>query len=180
MQSAADREAVYKQHIREIPDFPKPGVQFKDIGPLLGNGPIFTDVVNRIAGICEANRLDPEIVACPEARGFIFGAALAYRLRVGFVPIRKPGKLPYLTSRVEYRLEYGTDTVEMHIDAVAPGQRVLLVDDLLATGGTISACADLVKKSGAVVAGCVFLVELSFLEGRAKLQGYPTFSLIRY
>lgn len=175
-----DREAVYKQLIREIRDFPKPGIGFKDIGPLLGNGPIFTEVVDRIAELCEENHLKAEIVACPEARGFIFGAALAYRLGIGFVPIRKPGKLPYTTSRVEYALEYGTDTVEMHIDAVRPGQRVILVDDLLATGGTTSACADLVKKNGAVVAGCVFLVELTFLSGRKRLNGYPTFSLIRY
>jgi adenine phosphoribosyltransferase len=124
--------------------------------------------------------LQPEIVACPEARGFIFGAALAFRLGVGFVPIRKPGKLPYTTTRVEYDLEYGTDCVEMHIDAVLPGQRVLLVDDLLATGGTINACADLVEKSSAVVAGCVFLVELTYLGGRKRLTRYPTFSLIRY
>ncbi len=175
-----DREAVYKHYIREIRDFPRPGIGFKDIGPLLGNGAIFTEVVDRIAGICQDNDLKAEIVACPEARGFIFGAALAYRLGIGFVPIRKPGKLPYHTSRVEYALEYGKDTVEMHIDAVKQGERVLLVDDLLATGGTTSACADLVKKSGALVAGCVFLVELTFLGGRKRLNGYPTFSLIRY
>ena len=180
MPSTPDRTAVYKQYIREIPDFPKPGVSFKDIGPLLGNGPLFTEVVTRIAELCEENRLRPEIVACPEARGFIFGAALAFRLGVGFVPIRKPGKLPYTTTRVEYDLEYGTDCVEMHIDAVTPGQRVLLVDDLLATGGTINACADLVEKSGAAVAGCVFLVELTYLGGRKRLTKYPTFSLIRY
>jgi len=175
-----DRSEIYKKYIREIPDFPKPGVNFKDIVPLLGNGKIFGEVVNRIADICGKQNLRPEIVACPEARGFIFGAALAYRLGVGFVPIRKPGKLPYLTSRVQYALEYGTDSVEMHIDAVSKGQRVLLVDDLLATGGTTSACADLVTQGGAVVAGCVFLVELTFLDGRKRLNGYPTFSLIRY
>jgi adenine phosphoribosyltransferase len=180
MNQSDSREAVYKRYIRDIPDFPKPGIIFKDIGPLLGNGPIFTEVVNRIAGICEENGLRPEVVACPEARGFIFGAALAYRLQVGFVPIRKPGKLPYLTSRVEYELEYGKDTIEMHIDAVTPRQRVLLVDDLLATGGTTSACADLVEKSEAIVAGCVFLVELCFLRGRERLKSHPTFSLIRY
>ncbi len=180
MEPPEDREAVYKHYIREIRDFPRPGIGFKDIGPLLGNGAIFTEVVDRIAGICQDNDLKAEIVACPEARGFIFGAALAYRLGIGFVPIRKPGKLPYHTSRVEYALEYGKDTVEMHIDAVKPGERVLLVDDLLATGGTTGACADLVKKSGAVVAGCVFLVELTFLGGRKRLNGYPTFSLIRY
>jgi adenine phosphoribosyltransferase len=180
MRGDGAREEVYRRHIREIPDFPKPGIGFKDIGPLLGNGPLFTEVVDRIAGICEGEGLRAEIVACPEARGFIFGAALAYRLGIGFVPIRKPGKLPYRTSRVEYALEYGKDTVEMHIDAVAPGQRVLLVDDLLATGGTIQACADLVEKSNAVVAGCVFVVELTFLGGRERLLRYPTFALVRY
>jgi adenine phosphoribosyltransferase len=178
--SGNDRIDVYKTYIRDIPDFPKPGIIFKDIGPLLGNGPIFSEVVNRIAGLCDENAIRPDILACPEARGFIFGAALAFRLGVGFVPIRKPGKLPYKTTRVEYALEYGSDTIEMHIDAVKPGQRVLIVDDLLATGGTTCACADLIRKAGGVVAGCVFLVELGFLRGRERLNGYPTYSLIKY
>jgi adenine phosphoribosyltransferase len=180
MPPTVDRSQVYKQAIREIPDFPKPGISFKDIVPLLSNGALFTEVVNRIAELCEENRLQPEIVACPEARGFIFGAALAFRLGVGFVPIRKPGKLPYTTTRVEYALEYGTNSIEMHIDAVKRGQRVLLVDDLLATGGTMSACADLVEGSGALVAACVFLVELTYLDGRKRLSKYPIFSLIQY
>ncbi len=166
--------------IREIPDFPKPGIRFKDIGPLLQSGPAFRKAIDDLAGICEAEDLRPSICACPEARGFIFGAALAYRLGIGFVPIRKPGKLPSDTARVEYALEYGTDTVEMHLDAVSEGQRVLLVDDLLATGGTLRACADLVRKSGATVAGVVFVAELTFLEGRTRLSEYPTYSLIRY
>jgi len=170
MPISTDREALYKRYIREIPDFPKPGIGFKDIGPLIGNGALFSEVVNAMASVCLENHLEPQIVACPEARGFIFGAALAFRLGVGFAPIRKPGKLPYKTSRVEYDLEYGKDTVEMHIDAVQPGQRVLLVDDLLATGGTISACTDLVEKSDAIVAGCVFIVELCFLGGRKRLH----------
>ena len=174
------RIEVYKEYIREIPDFPKPGVRFKDIGPLLANGDLFSEVVDRIGEMCKQNNLRPDLLACPEARGFIFGAALAYRLGVGFIPIRKPGKLPYKTTRVEYALEYGKDSVEMHIDAVTPGQRVVLVDDLLATGGTTSACADLVEKAGGVVAGCVFLVELEFLGGRKRLSEYPTYSLIRF
>ena len=174
------KATLYKKYIREIPDFPKPGVVFKDIGPLLANGPVFRDVVNDIADRCEELSLKPDILAGPEARGFIFGAALAYRLGVGFVPIRKPGKLPYKTTRVEYALEYGMDTVEMHIDAVEPGQRVLLVDDLLATGGTIGACADLIRGSKAVVEGCVFVVELGFLSGRARLGSCPVLSLVSY
>jgi adenine phosphoribosyltransferase len=180
MKTAQRDGELYKKHIREIPDFPKPGVSFKDITPLLGNAKVFAQVVDEIAGLCEKNHLNPELVACPEARGFIFGSALAYRLKLGLVPVRKPGKLPWKTSRIEYALEYGTDSVEVHADAVRPGQRVILIDDLLATGGTISACAELLEKNGAVVAGCVFLVELSFLEGRKKLERYPTFSLIKY
>src|SRR5262245_62065346 len=169
-----------RQLIRDIPDFPKKGVVFKDITPLLKNGPCFREVVDRIAAMCTANGLGADILACPEARGFIFGAALAYRLGVGFVPIRKPRKLPFRTAFVEYQLEYGTDSVEMHIDAIEPGQRVLLVDDLLATGGTTAACSELVEQSGAHVAGCVFLVELDFLGGRKRLAKYPTYSLIHY
>jgi adenine phosphoribosyltransferase len=167
-------------HIRDIPDFPKPGVVFKDITPLLKNGALLRDVVDHIARICEQSELRPDVLACPEARGFIFGAALAYRLGVGFVPIRKPRKLPYQTSRVEYSLEYGTDVVEMHVDAIGEGQRVVLVDDLLATGGTTSACAELLESVGAKVQGCVFLIELTFLGGRRRIEKYPTFSLIQY
>ena len=166
--------------IRDIPDFPKEGIVFKDITPLLKNGPCFREVVDRIANMCMKNGLNPDLLACPEARGFIFGAALAYRLGVGFVPIRKPNKLPYQTCSIEYDLEYGKDSVEMHIDAIGEGQRVLLVDDLLATGGTTSACAELVESQKAVVAGCVYLVELDFLKGRDRLKSYPTFSLIHY
>lgn len=166
--------------IRDIPDFPRKGVVFKDITPLLKNGPCFRKVVDTIALMCQENGLAPDVLACPEARGFIFGAALAYRLGVGFIPIRKPRKLPYRTSNVQYQLEYGTDSVEMHVDAIEPGESVLLVDDLLATGGTTAACAELVESVGARVAGCVFLVELDFLRGRRRLQKYPTFSLIHY
>jgi adenine phosphoribosyltransferase len=164
--------------IRDIPDFPKKGVVFKDITPLLKNGPCFRGVVDLIAEMCDGLR--PDVLACPEARGFIFGAALAYRLGVGFVPIRKPKKLPFRTAFVNYQLEYGTDSVEMHIDAIEPGQRVMLVDDLLATGGTTAACAELVESSGAQVIGCVYLVELDFLNGRKRLTRYPTLSLIHY
>lgn len=172
--------AAYEKHIREIPDFPKPGIGFKDVTPLLADGKVFAESVEHLARLCEEEGLVPERIACPEARGFIFGAALAFRLGVGFVPIRKPGKLPYRTTQVEYALEYGTDKVEMHVDGVTSGQRVLVVDDLLATGGTTAACVNLIRQSGAVVVGCAFLVELTFLNGRQKLEGMPVLSLVRY
>ena len=168
------------RHIRDVQDFPRKGIVFKDITPLLKNGPLLQRVVDRIADLCTEEGLQPDVLACPEARGFIFGAALAYRLGVGFVPIRKSSKLPYRTSKVEYELEYGTDVLEMHVDAVEPGQNVVLVDDLLATGGTTAACAELIESLGARVRACVFLVELDFLNGRRKLGKYPTHSLIHF
>lgn len=164
--------------VRDIPDFPKPGIVFKDITPLLGNGPCLHLIIDSLAEWCEHKRLYPDLVAGPEARGFILGAALAYRLEVGFVPIRKPHKLPHHTVRADYGLEYGTDSVEMHIDAVSPGQRVILVDDLLATGGTMSACAHLVEGNGAQVMACLFLMELRALKGRQLLADYPTHTLL--
>ncbi len=169
-----------KQHIREVPDFPEPGIRFKDITPLLGNGPAFSRAIDRIADLCANAGLRPDVLACPEARGFIFGAALACRLGIGFVPIRKPGKLPYESVSLEYALEYGTDRVEMHVDAVKKGQSVLLVDDLLATGGTVKACAKLIEQQGGRIEACVFFVELTFLPGRKSLEGYPVHSLIDY
>ncbi len=182
MEKTASRLTVddCKKLIRDVPDFPTKGVVFKDITPLLKNGPCFREAVDRIASLCFRHGLKPDILACPEARGFIFGSALAYRLGVGFVPIRKPHKLPYRTCHVQYSLEYGKDTVEMHVDAIEPGQNVVLVDDLLATGGTTAACAELVESIGAKVEGCVFLVELDFLKGRERVAKYPTFSLIHY
>lgn len=168
------------RHIRDIADFPRKGIVFKDITPLLKNGALLRRVVDRVADICDEQNLNPDILACPEARGFIFGAALAYRLGVGFVPIRKPKKLPHTTAKVEYDLEYGSDAVEMHVDAIGPRQRVVLVDDLLATGGTTAACAQLIESVGSRVSGCVFIIELDFLEGRKKLTQYPTYSLIHY
>ena len=166
--------------IREVPDFPKPGINFKDITPLLLDPQALHAVIDRFAAICEEADLRPDAIAGPEARGFIFGVALAYRLRVGFVPIRKPGKLPYQTKRVEYELEYGTDSVEMHVDAIDPGKRVVLVDDLLATGGTIQACVDLVEAAGAEVVSNLFVVELGFLEGRERLGARDVRSLVCY
>ncbi|MDQ2694868.1 MAG: adenine phosphoribosyltransferase [Pseudomonadota bacterium] len=176
--TAAPSLAACAALIRDIPDFPRPGIVFKDITPLLGNGPCFRAVVEAMAGLCQDQGLRPDLLAGPEARGFIFGAALAYRLGVGFVPIRKPNKLPHRTSRMAYDLEYGSDAVEMHADAIAPGQRVMLVDDLLATGGTMAACARLVEQGGAQVEACVFLLELTFLDGRRRLADYPVHALL--
>jgi adenine phosphoribosyltransferase len=168
-----------ERHIRDIVDFPKPGIVFKDITPMLANGPCFRHVVDQIATLCETENLRPEVLACPEARGFIFGSALAYRLGVGFVPIRKPNKLPHGTRRVDYDLEYGTDAVEMHVDAIRPGEKVILVDDLLATGGTMAACARLIEEMGAEVLATVFLLELEALKGRERLVPRPVHALIR-
>ena len=179
-QDPAAESDVYKKYIREIPDFPKPGISFKDIAPLLQDGYVFRKVVTRIAAAVSEMGLQPAVVACPEARGFIFGSALAFQLGTGFVPIRKPGKLPFQTTGVEYELEYGTDRVEMHVDAVQPGMPVLLVDDLLATGGTIGACVELIRQSEGNLIGTAFLVELTFLAGRERLAGCPSFSLIKY
>jgi adenine phosphoribosyltransferase len=161
--------------LRDVPDFPKPGILFKDITPLLADPRAMQETIDRFAK-ADFGRVDK--VAGIESRGFLFGAPLALRLGVGFVPIRKPGKLPWKTSRVEYVLEYGTDSVEIHQDAVQKGQRVLVVDDLLATGGTLGAACTLIESCGAVVAGCAVVVELQFLAGRKKLGGRRLESLI--
>lgn len=180
METAEARTDPYKMYIREIPDFPRPGIGFKDLTPLLSRGDVFAAAIDELADRCRERGISAHRVACPEARGFLFGAALAYKLGLGVVPIRKTGKLPYRTIRVEYALEYGTDRVEMHVDAVSAGERVLLVDDVLATGGTMRASVNLVEKSGGTVAGCAFLVELEFLRGREQLPGLPIISLVRY
>jgi len=164
--------------IRDIPDFPKPGIVFKDITPLLLDPAALDDAVKQLADWARPKEID--LVLAAEARGFILGAALARELGVGFVPARKPGKLPFDTVSAEYILEYGVDALEMHADALAHGTRVLLHDDLLATGGTARALAQLAESRGAEVAGCGFLVELSFLGGREKLADYDVFSLVRY
>ena len=167
-----------KKLIRDVPDFPKPGIVFKDITPVLKNAAamhLVLDVMEREARAWKAN-----LVAGPESRGFIFGAPLAARLGVGFVPIRKPKKLPWKTKSASYELEYGTDRVEIHLDAAGKGDRVVIVDDLLATGGTMGACCELVEGLGATVAGCLFMIELGFLSGRAKLPGRAIHSLLNY
>ena len=164
--------------IRDIPDFPKPGVTFKDITPMLAHPEAFRAVVDRLAEAFAGRSI--ETVAAAEARGFIFGAPLALALGAGFVPIRKPGKLPYATLALEYQLEYGSDRLEVHTDAMGPGRRVLLLDDVLATGGTMRACCDLVRQAGAEVVACAFVVELSSLQGRGRLEPCEVFSLITY
>ena len=165
-------------HIRDIPDFPKPGILFKDITPLLLDAEALSQAVTQIADW--ARPLDVDYVVAAEARGFILGGAVARELGVGFVPARKPGKLPYDTVTAEYILEYGVDALEMHADALADGARVLLHDDLLATGGTAQALAELIESAGATIAGCAFLVELAFLGGRERLQGYDVHALLTY
>ena len=167
-----------RSHIRDIPDFPKPGIVFKDITPLLLDPAALDAAVGQLAEWARPREID--FVLAAEARGFILGAALARALGVGFVPARKPGKLPHDTVSAEYILEYGIDALEMHADALADGARVLLHDDLLATGGTASALAGLAEGRGAEIAGCAFLVELSFLRGREQLAGYDVHSLVAY
>lgn len=164
--------------IRDVPDYPKKGIVFKDITTLIKRGDAFEEVINIFFEKCKDKKID--LVAAVESRGFIFGGALADRLKVGFVPIRKFGKLPARTVEQKYDLEYGTDTLEIHQDAVAPGQRVLIVDDLLATGGTIKATCKLVEKLGGQVVGILIMIELGFLNGRDKLKDYDLFTLIRY
>ena len=167
-----------KSYLRDIPDFPKPGILFKDITPLLSSPEAFGAAIDRLADHYRGRSIDT--IAAAEARGFIFGAPLALRLNAGFVPIRKPGKLPYATVAMEYQLEYGKDRLEVHTDAFAKSQRVLLIDDVLATGGTMRACCDLVKQAGAELVGCAFILELSFLHGREKLAPVDVFSLVSY
>ena len=173
-------ESVIKL-IRDIPDFPKPGIIFKDITPVLADGHAFKKLIDwYVMALEEAGGVD--VIAGIESRGFIFGAPVAQRLKIGFVPIRKPGKLPFTTHSQTYDLEYGTDTLEIHTDAVKQGARVAIIDDLLATGGTAGAAVNLIEKVGGVVAACAFAIELGFLEGRKKV-GLPDekiFNFIQY
>src|SRR5690349_5776205 len=164
--------------IRNVPDFPKPGVQFKDITPLLADARLFSGAIELMIGDLTAGTVDA--VVGIDARGFIFAAAAAMKLKAGFVPIRKKGKLPFQTHEEAYALEYGTATVAVHVDALKPGSRVLLIDDLLATGGTAAAAAGLVERLGGQILQISFLIELSFLGGRKKLSNYPVRSLVVY
>jgi len=168
----------FKALIREVPDYPKPGILFYDLTTLLKDKKGFHALVTRLCEHYSGKTID--LVAGIEARGFIFGPALAYALGAGFVPVRKPKKLPSQTAAVTYELEYGTDSLEIHVDAVQPGQTVLVCDDLLATGGTAAAVVQLLRNLQAKVAGAAFAVELTFLNGRAKLPGVDVFSLIQY
>jgi adenine phosphoribosyltransferase len=167
-----------KKYIRDIPDFPKPGILFRDITPLLGSPEAFREAIRQMAEPYRGQAINSVVAA--EARGFIFAGPLAVELNAGFVPVRKPGKLPYDRHSFRYDLEYGSDTLEMHVDGVPPGSRVLVVDDLLATGGTVGACVKLLERTGANIIGCAFAIELTFLEGAAKLAPHPVFSLIKY
>jgi adenine phosphoribosyltransferase len=175
--SAAEVDRL-KRLIREVPDFPKKGILFYDITTLLKDKTGLATLIDKLSEYYVAKKVD--LVLGMEARGFIFAPALAYRLNAGFVPVRKPGKLPAETVRYDYALEYGSNTLEIHKDAIQPGQRVLIVDDLLATGGTAEATAKLAEKLGAKIAGLGFVVELDFLKGRDKLKGYDVMSVLHY
>jgi adenine phosphoribosyltransferase len=171
-------EARLKSTIRDIPDFPKPGILFKDITPVLANAGLMRHVIDELATMHAGDRID--VVVGMESRGFIFGAPLAMALGAAFAPARKPGKLPYERISEEYALEYGTARLDMHTDSVRPGQRVLVIDDLIATGGTAVATANLVRRLGGEVVGCTFIIELSFLSGRQMLAPTPVRALVTY
>lgn len=169
---------VLKEYIRNIPDFPKAGILFRDISTLLKDKNAFCQTIAALANKYRKKKID--LVVAVEARGFILGGAVAQKLGAGFVPVRKIGKLPYKTNSVTYALEYGTDTLQIHQDAIQAGQKVFIVDDLLATGGTARAVVDLVKQLKGEIVGIAFLIELTDLKGREKLKGYPVFSMIKY
>ncbi len=167
-----------EDYIRNVPDFPKPGINFKDITPLLKDPAALLQTYKALASHYQADQVD--LVVGAESRGFIFGIGVAMILNKGFVPIRKPGKLPAAVHKQTYDLEYGTDTLEIHQDAIKPGQRILFIDDLLATGGTAKAATELVRACGGTIVGCSFVIELTFLPGRKVLESFPVHSLIRY
>ena len=167
-----------KQFVTVVPDYPKKGISFKDITTIMDNGEAYKYATDQIVEY--AREMGAELIVGPEARGFIIGCPVAYALEIGFAPVRKPGKLPRETIAVDYDLEYGVDQLTIHKDAIKPGQRVLVVDDLLATGGTVGATVELVEKLGGVVAGCAFLIELTYLDGRRKLENHNVLSLMKY
>ena len=167
-----------KDYIASIPDYPKEGIVFRDISPLMADGEAYREATKQIVNYAKEKQID--MVVGPEARGFIVGCPVAFELGLGFAPVRKPGKLPREVIEVEYEKEYGMDTLTIHSDAIQPGQRVLITDDLLATGGTIKATIELVEKLGGIVVGCAFLSELEELHGRDKIQGYDILTLMDY
>jgi adenine phosphoribosyltransferase len=167
-----------KQYVAIVPDWPKQGITFKDITPLMANGEAYKYATDQIVTYAREREID--LIVGPEARGFIIGCPVAYSLGIGFAPVRKEGKLPRETVKVDYGLEYGKDTLTIHKDAIKPGQRVLITDDLLATGGTIEATIKLVEELGGVVAGIAFLIELTYLDGRSKLDNYDVLTLLEY
>lgn len=167
-----------KDYIADIPDFPQKGILFRDVTPLMASGEAFKDACDRM--IAFARKIDIDVIVGPESRGFIFGCPVAYELGIGFVPVRKPNKLPRETVSITYSLEYGSNQLEMHKDGVKKGQRVLVVDDLLATGGTVDATIKMVEQMGAIVVGCAFLIELTQLKGRDVLSQYEVLSILQY
>lgn len=167
-----------REYVTIVEDYPKEGITFKDITTIMDNGKAYKYATDEI--VKYAKEMETDLIVGPEARGFIIGCPVAYALEIGFAPVRKPGKLPRETVSVDYDLEYGKDTLTIHKDAIKPGQRVLIVDDLLATGGTIGATIELVEKLGGIVVGCAFLIELSYLNGREKIQGYDMRALLTY
>jgi adenine phosphoribosyltransferase len=177
---ADPRLQLLRARVRDVPDFPKPGILFRDLTPLMGDGAAMRACIDLLVERARAHRPDVDVIVAVESRGFIFGAPVAAALGVGFAPVRKPGKLPSRTLSRSYALEYGTDSLEMHADAVTPGKRALIVDDLLATGGTAAATVELVREQGAVVVGALFVVELAFLPGRARLADVPVDALLTY
>ena len=166
--------------IRTIPDFPIEGILFRDISPILSDGILLRDITERFVQIIQENNWEPELILGPESRGFIFGSLLASRLGIGFIPVRKPGKLPFSKIEIEYSLEYGTNILEMHDDAISAGQNIIIIDDLLATGGTIEACTKLCEKLGGNVISSLFVIELEGLGAIEKLAPMPCISLIKY
>ncbi|MBC2850550.1 adenine phosphoribosyltransferase [Cetobacterium sp. 8H] len=167
-----------KKYVALVEDYPKPGIKFRDITPLMGDGEAYRYATDQVVEFAKENHI--ELVVGPEARGFIFGCPVSYALGVGFAPVRKPGKLPREVVEYAYDLEYGSNVLCMHKDSIKPGQRVLIVDDLLATGGTVEATVKLIEELGGVVAGLAFLIELEDLNGRDKLEGYPVLTLMKY
>ena len=178
MKDGDPRAAMLRSRVRDVPDFPKPGILFRDLTPLMGDGAALRICVDMLAERIVKHR--PEVIVAVESRGFIFGAPVATALGIGFAPVRKPGKLPYRTHKRSYALEFGSDSLEMHADAVVEGARVVIVDDLLATGGTAGATIELVRAQGGRVAGAAFVVELELLKGRERLAGVPVDALIAY